>query len=359
MSGVRDYLPASRVRKSKGADFLSFGIAPSTGSGQVPRRRMRQDDTLRLGTRGSRLALAQTGTVARALRAANPGLEVEIVEIRTTGDRITTTPLSEIGTRGVFTHELEGALAASEIDAAVHSLKDLPTETTGAMTIGAVAGRVDPRDAFVSHAGATGGSPVLAEIEPGGLIGTESPRRAAQVLAMRPDVEIGGIRGNIDTRVRKVKEGTYAGAVLAMAGLVRAGLAGEVAEVFEPERMMPAPGQGALAVECRADDGLTLGRLEPLDDPAARAATDAERRVLELFGGGCHLPLGALGIVREGTLALDALLVGSKGKACARASASGPAKDWERVADEVFGRLRSEGAEDILRELGLPERGGR
>jgi len=315
---------------------------------------MTRDETLRLGTRGSRLALAQTGTVARALRAANPGLEVEIVEIKTTGDRITTTPLNKIGTRGVFTHEIERALSAGEIDAAVHSLKDLPTETAEGLAIGAVAGREDPRDAFVS----VGGLP-LAGIEPGGLIGTESPRRAAQVLAMRPDVEIGGIRGNIDTRVRKVTEGAYAGAVLAMAGLVRAGLAGEVAEVFEPERMMPAPGQGALAVQCRGDDAQALGRLGPLDDPAARTATDAERRVLELFGGGCHLPLGALGIVRGGTLSLEALLVGPKGVTRARASASGSALNWERLAEDVFRRLESEGAGDILRELSAAERGGR
>jgi hydroxymethylbilane synthase len=253
--------------------------------------------TLRIGTRGSALALAQTGHVADALREA--GADVEIVTISTPGDR-SSAPIAEIGI-GVFTSALRDALANGEIDVAVHSYKDLPTARDPRLALAAVPPREDPRDALVARDGLT-----LGELPTGSKVGTGSPRRAAQLDALGLGIEVVPIRGNVDTRIRKVADGELDAVVLARAGLARLGRTAEITETLEPIQMLPAPAQGALAVECRVDDVDTEHLLQStLDDSASRAAVAAERALLAALEAGCSAPVGALADVVE-DLAEDA-----------------------------------------------------
>ncbi|MBW4715845.1 hydroxymethylbilane synthase [Saccharothrix obliqua] len=247
--------------------------------------------TLRIGTRGSALALAQTGHVADALRAA--GADVEIVTIATPGDR-SSAPIPEIGI-GVFTSALRDALARGEIDAAVHSYKDLPTARDPRLALPSVPPREDPRDALVARDGLT-----LGELPAGSKVGTGSPRRAAQLAALGLGLEIVGLRGNVDTRIRKVTDGELDAVVLARAGISRLGRVAEITETLEPIQLLPAPAQGALAVECRVDDVDTEHLLRStLDDSASRAAVTAERALLARLEAGCSAPVGALADVVE------------------------------------------------------------
>ncbi|WP_447004626.1 hydroxymethylbilane synthase [Saccharothrix isguenensis] len=253
--------------------------------------------TLRIGTRGSALALAQTGHVADALREA--GADVEIVTISTPGDR-SSAPVAEIGI-GVFTSALRDALANGEIDVAVHSYKDLPTARDPRLSPAAVPPREDPRDALVARDNLT-----LGELPTGSKVGTGSPRRAAQLEALGLGIEVVPIRGNVDTRIRKVADGELDAVVLARAGLARLGRTAEITETLEPIQMLPAPAQGALAVECRVDDVDTEHLLQStLDDSASRAAVAAERALLAALEAGCSAPVGALADVVE-DLAEDA-----------------------------------------------------
>jgi hydroxymethylbilane synthase len=247
--------------------------------------------TLRIGTRGSALALAQTGTVAEALRAA--GAEVEIVVIKTPGD-LSDAPIAQIGI-GVFTSALRDALANGEIDVAVHSYKDLPTAPDPRLVLAAVPQREDPRDALVARDGLT-----LGELLPGSTVGTGSPRRAAQLEALGLGLNIVPLRGNVDTRIGKVRSGELDAVVLARAGIARLGRVGEITETLEPIQMLPAPAQGALAVECRIDDVDAEHLIQStLDDSASRAAVTAERAMLAALEAGCSAPVGALADVVE------------------------------------------------------------
>ncbi|AXB46653.1 hydroxymethylbilane synthase [Amycolatopsis albispora] len=247
--------------------------------------------TIRIGTRGSKLALAQTGTVAKALEDA--GAEVELVTISTPGDR-SSAPITEIGI-GVFTSALRDALTAGEIDVAVHSYKDLPTAPAPGLVIAAVPPRADPRDALIARDGLT-----LGELPPGSTVGTGSPRRTAQLRALGLGLEIVPIRGNIDTRMGKVSGGELDAVVLARAGLARVGRLAEITETLDPIQLLPAPAQGALAVECRADDADVARLLQStLDDEATRVAVTAERAMLAALEAGCSAPVGALAEVVE------------------------------------------------------------
>ncbi|MEV8442539.1 hydroxymethylbilane synthase [Actinosynnema sp. NPDC051121] len=247
--------------------------------------------TLRIGTRGSALALAQTGHVADALREA--GATVEIVTISTPGDR-SSAPIAEIGI-GVFTSALRDALANGEIDVAVHSYKDLPTARDPRLSLAAVPPREDPRDALVARDGLT-----LGELPAGAKVGTGSPRRAAQLNALGLGIEVVALRGNVDSRIRKVADGELDAVVLARAGIARLGRTAEITETLEPIQMLPAPAQGALAVECRVDDVDTEHLLQStLDDSASRAAVAAERALLAALEAGCSAPVGALADVVE------------------------------------------------------------
>ena len=242
---------------------------------------------VRVGTRGSRLALAQTELVLSKLRAAHPGVAFELVIVTTQGDANRAAPLAGMGL-GVFVSEIERRLAAGEIDLAVHSLKDLPTALPDGMAIGAIPERADPRDVLVSHLGHT-----LARLPAGARIGTSSPRRAAQLAEYRPDLTIVPIRGNVETRIRKAAGDECDGAILAAAGLHRLGLADAITEYLPPDRFVPPPGQGAMAVEIRADDARMTALAAAAHHPPTAAAVAAERAFLSILGGGCQVPVGA------------------------------------------------------------------
>jgi hydroxymethylbilane synthase len=288
------------------------------------------------GTRGSRLALRQTELVLDALREVHPGLEIEVREIRTEGDR-SDAPLSAIGGQGVFVKEIEAALLRKEIEFAVHSLKDLPPELPEGLVIAAIPERGDPRDALVTRDGAK-----LADLPDGAKIGTGSARRAVQLGALRPDVEPVDIRGNVETRIRKVDEGQYEGAVLAVAGLERLGLLDRASQIFSIEEMVPAVGQGALAVEARSDDDGTIARLKAIEDDDSRRGCEAERAFLAEIGAGCRLPVGAIASVRNSTLHMTGFLSDDSGEHTFQAEQDGSIVDVGELSWLLATSLRSD-----------------
>jgi len=289
--------------------------------------------TLIIGTRGSKLALRQVELVLKGLRRERPDATFDVREIKTEGDR-SSAPLSEIGGFGVFTKALEDALLAGTIDVAVHSLKDLPPDVPAGLTLAAIPERGDPRDALVTRDGRA-----LAELPPGARIGTGSGRRAVQLKALRPDIETEEIRGNVDTRIRKVDSGEYDGVVLAIAGLERLGLSARASHVCSVDEMVPAVGQAALAVETRTDDAEAIGVVRAIDDADTRVAVMAERAFLRRLGAGCRLPVGAYARLDGGEVVLDVIVAGD-GNALTRRRARVPlACADERaieIADEVL-----------------------
>jgi hydroxymethylbilane synthase len=295
---------------------------------------------IRLGTRASTLATTQSQWVADRLSAALDR-EVVLVEVTTTGDT-SARPLAQLGGTGVFVSALREALLDGRIDVAVHSLKDLPTQPAEGIALAAVPGREDPRDAVVARDGLT-----LGELPAGSSVGTGSPRRAAQLHALGLGLEIADIRGNVDTRIRKVREGDYDAVVLARAGLARIGRLDEVTEVLDPLQMLPAPGQGALAVETREVDVLTQD-VATLDDARARAAVTAERAVLATLEGGCAAPIGVLAEVVEGEhgeeLWVRAAALSPDGTLAVRMSATGDPADAAGVGNRLAEQMLDEGA---------------
>jgi hydroxymethylbilane synthase len=299
-----------------------------------------------VGTRGSALARAQTELVSELLRAAWPGLACEVRPIVTAGDRTQASgqPLPEIGGKGLFTAELEQALRDGEIDLAVHSLKDLPTEDTTGVAIGAVCAREDIRDCLVTRDGLG-----LDDLPAGAVVGTSSLRRQAQLRALWPHLETRSIRGNVDTRIRKVREGAFDGVLVAAAGIRRLGLDAFVSEWLEPETMLPAPGQGALAVQCRDGDDPILELLAAIDDLRARAETDAERAFLRTLAAGCTAPVGAFAeAVHPESVHMQALVASPDGREFVRVSGVGePMELGARLAREA----QVLGADRILEEI--------
>lgn len=297
---------------------------------------------LRLGTRKSTLALAQSGMVARALAAAHPELSVELVSLVTRGDRHPGA-LAPVGGKGLFTQELEAGLLSGELDLAVHSLKDLPVELAPELTVAAYPERADPRDVLVSEEAQD-----LAGLPPGSRVLTGSLRRRAQLLLYRPDLDVRGVRGNVETRLRKGRE-QKAAVILARAGLDRLGMEGLPAYPLDPERFVPAPGQGTLALEVKA--GSAAEKLcRVLDHPATARTARAERAVVATFGGDCTLPLAAWARADEdGRLRLTAVIATPDGKRVARGEAVGD--DAEAVADDCARALRAAGAEEVLAEV--------
>jgi len=306
---------------------------------------------LRLGTRASLLARTQSELVADALRAH--GHAVELVEISTRGDR-SAAPLAQIGGTGVFVSALREALLDGRVDLAVHSLKDLPTAPAEGIALAAVPGREDPRDALVARDRLT-----LGELGEGAVVGTGSPRRAAQLRALGLGLQVVAVRGNVDTRLRMVSSGELDAVVLARAGLVRIARQDEATEVLDPLQVLPAPGQGALAVECRAEDTATLAAAAVLDDPASRACVVAERTLLATLEGGCTAPVGALADwvdadPHEGTpaeLYLRAAALAPDGSFELRRSATGPADDPSGLGRRLAQVLLEDGAADLVREV--------
>jgi hydroxymethylbilane synthase len=302
---------------------------------------------LRLGTRTSKLALWQTNHVVEQLKRHWPDLQYEVIHHVTQGDKRLDRPLPEIGGKGLFTAELEEALLAGEIDLAVHSLKDLPVEESGDLMIGAILSREDTRDVLVAREAWT-----LATLPHGAVVGTSSLRRQAQLLAARPDLIVRSIRGNVDTRIRKVLDGEYDAAVLAGAGITRLGLTRHITQWLEPELMLPAPGQGALAVQCRANDAGVRALLAPIHDAIAAATTTAERQLLLRLGGGCSAPIGAWAQSDGIQIDLRARIASTDGRQVFNASARG--SDPVQVAEEAARSLLAQGAHVALNRLSSP-----
>lgn len=302
-----------------------------------------------LGSRTSDLALWQTNYIIQQLQAAWPGLECELVPFITQGDRTQAQgkPLPSIGGKGLFTAELEQSLRSGAIDLAVHSLKDLPVEDSPGLTVGAIPDRADVRDALVARDGLT-----LATLPHGAVVGTSSTRRAAQLLAHRPDLTIRSIRGNVATRARKVFDGEYDATLLAVAGLDRLGLMDYVTEILPLDLMLPAPGQGALGVQCRADDQAILVLLAAIDDAVARAAVTAERAFLHGLGGGCSAPVAAHALLDEtDRLQLSAVVGSTDGQTLIRVAKQGVQADLspQTIGEEAAHEALQQGAEALLR----------
>jgi hydroxymethylbilane synthase len=297
---------------------------------------------LRLGTRGSALAMTQSGQVADALRAL--GHEVELVRITTQGDT-STAAIAQLGGTGVFVNALRDALLAKDIDLAVHSFKDLPTAPADGLAVAAVPLRQDPRDALVARDGLT-----LGELPSGARVGTGSPRRAAQLRALGMDLDVVPVRGNVDTRLGFVSSGELDAVVLARAGLLRLGRADAVTETLDPLQVLPAPAQGALAVECR--DGDLVGLLAALDDLDSRTAVTAERSLLAALEAGCSAPVGALAEIAEGDDGLEVFLrgvvVALDGSDAVRLSATGPAHEALEVGQRLAAELLDLGAATLM-----------
>ena len=304
----------------------------------------RSNRVLRIGTRGSHLARWQSTWVADQLRQAHPGLTVELVEIKTQGDRDRNSPLSVIGGAGLFTKEIQRALVARTVEVAVHSLKDLPTEPVPGLTLGAVPAREDVADALIAPVGRT-----LAGLRFGARVGTGSLRRKAQLLHLRPDLVVVDIRGNVETRLSKAQSGELDGVVLAEAGLRRLGLDHHVTERLAPPRFLPAVGQGALGIECRADDAWTLDLLRQLDHGPTHHAVTIERRILAGLEGGCMIPLAAFAWETDAQLSVEAVVLNPSGQKRIQASATGhPGDDPNRIGQEVTDQLVAQGAHDLI-----------
>jgi hydroxymethylbilane synthase len=304
-----------------------------------------QRTTVRLGTRASALAMTQSGHIADRLRT-ECGVDVELVTISTEGDR-SSAPLASMGGQGVFVAALREALVRGEVDFAVHSLKDLPTTPDPRLVVAAIPRREDPRDVLVARDGLT-----LGELPRGARVGTGSPRREAQLNALGLGVEVVPIRGNVDTRIGKIASGDCDGVLLARAGLLRLGRAGEATEVIDPLQMLPAPGQGALACECRVDDDATTRLLERLDDRDTRAAVTAERSLLATLEAGCSAPVGALAEIADGDhgeeLWLRAVVGDVSGSPTIRLSATGLPSEAAAVGERLAVEMLAEGADALI-----------
>jgi hydroxymethylbilane synthase len=297
-----------------------------------------------VGTRGSRLALRQTERVIDALRNANPTSRFNVRTVRTEGDR-STAPLTSFPRRGIFADEIERALLAGDIDIAIHSLKDLPNEETAGLVVAATPRRADPRDVLISR-----DDVLLTDLPPGATVGTCSPRRAAQVLALRPDLRVADIRGNVDTRIRKVENGDYDAIVIAAAGLARLGWLERATQLFAPNEMLPAAGQGALAVQVRSGDREAVGLVRTIDDLETSVCVYAERTFEARLGGGCHAAIGALGVIEGITLRLSGLAADPRGERVYRGQVEGVTTDAEALGMGLAEKLIGYGAREVLVE---------
>ena len=304
-------------------------------------------ERLRVGTRGSPLARAQTEEALARLRSVQPELAFEAVEVPTHGDE---GYRDDLGTpwdgKRAFTKRIEDALVEGRVDFAVHSLKDVPTELDPALTIAAVPPREDPRDALVANDGLS-----LHHMPAGAKVGTRSLRRKAQLLAGWPMLEVVELHGNVGTRLRRLDARQFDGVVVAAAGLRRLGLLDRRPQPLPPEVLTPAPGQGALALECRTGDADVRRILQSAEDATARAEVEAERALSARLGGGCNMPFGALATLAEGALQLRAVAASPNGRRIVRAMAQGPADAWRGTVDRVAARLAEEGVDEILREV--------
>jgi hydroxymethylbilane synthase len=305
---------------------------------------------VRIGTRGSALALWQAEWVRSRLTAAHQGLTVELVTIRTQGDKILDVPLAKVGGKGLFVKEIEEALLEGRVDVAVHSMKDMPTELLGGLQVAAMPLREDPRDVLVMRQGNG-----FADLPPGARVGTSSLRRAAQLLHLRADLKIETLRGNLDTRLRKLETQSFHAVILAAAGIKRMGLSHLVTQYLEPELMLPAVGQGALGIETRTEDPLTNELVAGLADPPTMVAVRAERAFLRRLQGGCQVPIGGYATLEGERLTLTGMVADLQGRRLIRRAVRGEARQAEEVGESLAGTVLSAGAAEILAEIyGVP-----
>jgi hydroxymethylbilane synthase len=301
---------------------------------------------LRIGTRGSALALWQARSISEALRAV-AGVQSELVIVKTSGDKFQQTSFSEIGTKGVFIKELEDALLERRVDLAVHSMKDVPTEIPGGLTIAAICKRQDVRDALLSTSGA-----LLDRLRAGAKVGTSSLRRKSQLLYARSDLQILDLRGNVDTRIEKLKRGDYDAIVLAKAGLDRLGLSANITEVLPTDVCLPAAGQGAIGIEARLEDAETLRILAVLNDAETRSGVDAERAALAGLEGGCQVSIGAWGRVENGKLVLEVAVLSPDGAQRMREKSWGALEEAVPLGERVAAKMLEQGAAAMLAREG-------
>ncbi len=301
---------------------------------------------LRIGTRGSQLALWQANWVKETLVRRNPDLDVEIVKIKTTGDKILDVPLAKVGGKGLFVKEIETALLDNSVDLAVHSMKDVPTLLPDGLKIVAISEREDPRDVIISKEGRT-----LAQLQEGARIGTSSLRRQAQLAGYRPDLVMEPLRGNINTRLKKLRDGQYDAIVLAYAGVKRLGWEGEVTQVLDTDIMLPAIGQGALGIEARGDDPVTLERILFLNHSETSLCVRAERAFLHRLEGGCQVPIAAYATTDNGTVTLTGLVAGVDGEKLIRMEVRSDEASAEEAGLELAEQILDSGGREILEEI--------
>jgi hydroxymethylbilane synthase len=305
-----------------------------------------------IGTRGSKLALWQAEWVKSELQRHHPWLQVELKKIKTTGDKILDVPLAKIGGKGLFVKEIEEALLRGEVDLAVHSMKDVPTEFPEGLGLSAVCRREDPRDAFVSKL--RDGSPIyrtLADLPEGAMVGTSSLRRSCQLLNRRPDLKVLQLRGNLDTRLRKLDEGDFDAVILATAGMKRLGVQHRITEILEIDVLLPAIGQGAIGIETRVDDEYINNLLRALDHHETRVCVMAERAFLRRLEGGCQVPIAAHARFSDGRVVMDALVGSIKGDRVIRGRRESTAREAEKMAVALAEEMLRKGAREILEEV--------
>jgi hydroxymethylbilane synthase len=303
-------------------------------------------DTITIGTRGSKLALWQAEWVRSLLGAVNPALRIELKKIKTTGDKILDVPLAKVGGKGLFVKEIEEAMLRDEVDLAVHSMKDVPTYLPEGLHIGAVLEREDPRDAFISLK-----YPSFRELASGASVGTSSLRRSCQLKSIRPDIEIVSLRGNLDTRLRKLDEGQFDAIILAAAGVKRLGHEDRITETLQRDVSLPAIAQGAVGIECRTDDEFIHELIRPLRHAETSVCVQAERAALKKLEGGCQVPIAAHAVLEGGTLVMDGLVGSVSGDRIIRAHAEGPEGDPESLGTGLAEDLLEKGAAEILGEI--------
>jgi hydroxymethylbilane synthase len=306
----------------------------------------RMGQKVRIGTRGSKLALWQANWVKERIEQQSSRMEVEIVKIKTTGDKILDVALAKVGGKGLFVKEIEEALLDQGIDVAVHSMKDVPTKLADSLHIAAITEREDPRDVLISNRWRN-----FNELPPGSRIGTSSLRRQAQILHVRPDLKMMILRGNLDTRLRKLREEGLDAIIVAASGVIRLGEQQQITQYLEPDFCLPATGQGTLALECRKEDPEINGMLRPLNASEVSLAVRAERAFLERLGGGCQVPIAAYGEIDNGTLLLKGLIASVDGKRLVSDKISGDSNNPEAMGRELAERLLGSGGQTILREI--------
>ena len=299
-------------------------------------------DRIKIGTRGSALALWQANFIAGRLKEKFPTLEVELIRVTTKGDKILDTPLSKIGGKGLFIKELEAQLLDGSIDLAVHSLKDVPTELPGGLTLAAITERAEPFDAFISNKFNS-----IAELPRGAIVGTSSLRRRAQLLAVRSDLSIEDLRGNVDTRLRRLDEGKFDAIILAAVGLKRLGHGDRIKKILPTSEMIPAVGQGALAIEI-AEGGRVENFVRELDDPISRAAVSAERSFLKIVEGGCQIPVGVFASIVDGNLYVEGVIASIDGRELVRGSIVGSLDRAAELGAQLAHQLLDDGGRNIL-----------